>query len=572
MLGDIFWLGRLEYDFYSIDAAPLWFGKSVAWITEPLPPLGHLAGYHVAHLPAIWHNQIGALYLAITGLPADSLLGFRQFGFFINSVVIFLTSLWGAYLARLIKADYIAILAISTLAAMEPGARYVFTSYYWMAAFIPVVALGVVAWLKGYWNNLWVSSTTILLGLMLALQYATVVMAAALLCAFLFIYDRQKTWPIFRQLAEDNSGKFFFVPFMVIGSTFILGFVLIITDAIGVFSQLALGYLGELRSWRRLFYGVIAVFGLLGLVPVFLIAKRIPQSPFWNGTSALGGRIFLGWGLGVNVLALDTWQNGLIYLLNLKLGGYNWGNIYRIILANPWHLLIPLTIIGGIFLLFRTKEEGVSTTRFAAVFVISAFILNIRVILGINLSDTTSEFQIIYTIGRYFMSSLLGFSLVILVMPFNPSRIFAGLGIMLFLWSFQDYSQRWPPQIKALFKINQEADQLVKDFLSQNPEGKVLCESSFMPTSCQLRYAYNFAKPGQFFLPEGHNIDKRIIYSTTSCQKMADCQQPYPVLLMSSRGIKEELKKNAIAYGRWDGVLPWHTLVPLEYLIIPPKP
>ena len=217
--------------------------------------------------------------------------------------------------------------------------------------------------------------------------------------------------------------------------------------------------------------GAVAV----GMLMVIVFAARsLPRFAFGRVLFSGGGRMVLGWGLGVNVFILYSWAWGFGVLLGREV---TYTPLLEWMLTwTDWMLVLPLLFAAGtaMVILSFTRRRHAARLRFLGVFVVTLVVVNMVTLPVYPDGRTIYDFGFI----RYAAPALAGIPVVLLwLWEKSPGirRIAMLVAVAVVVATWSRYAWLVRPVAIHEAELNRMVTDVVESYRRANPGAFVLC-------------------------------------------------------------------------------------------------
>jgi hypothetical protein len=489
--------GKTYFDFTADISLHYWIAMAIGWDLSEWPFLLHNAtGGFREHHPAIPHEQIAAIVGKVFGWPTKNLQNWADLGVGLFLFVVVVCSMWTAAISHQLGGlPRMPLFCAAVFAASQPAMTFVWSSY--GAICVMAIPIGTAIWAVA--NGWALSRPNVLatfgaLGFSLAVLYISGMSIAALVVAgfFALLTGDQR---IYKNLLLHPISKTYVFLSALLFLIFAWGFASVAAHI----PQHGADLIRSLSLPRSIVAGIGIVATLIGGAALWTIVGRIHQSDSIRFSAITIGTGLIGWGLGVNLLALSSWHAGLIGAMELRGSGTvsHWLTSFLTTTPRPWLLSIPVLFVIGAAMAWRALKidnETVLVSRFASVFILTLVAINILALP--QMSSTPSILQSADGFGypRYAVCLTVAVPLALFWchqlgnkrISWTVNFVFVALAVL----SMAEYHRYMAPVSIHENAISKFAAIESERFLHENPNGIIVCSNYYIGQQCEIDFTY----------------------------------------------------------------------------------
>jgi hypothetical protein len=595
-------LGRRNYDMFSAETIGINFSTGVGLILGG----GSRLDKYISHHPGIPLTELSAIFHILFDLPTDNLVSFAIFGMAVNIVTVLGCSLWVSALARQLGSPISVVLISAVLAAMMPGIAAftpTMTAYHTYGILMVPLGLGIatLAEKKRDHNTLSVTASFFILGFLLSISHLAAIPIVALLVATLGKHPIPSIYSTIQFIKSTASSLFSYhfksiIVISVVAVLTIIGLTYFYNYETDIFfdivwliaersTRFGLNIVGADGTFSSGLILLAAFFPMLFLAAILVYFSPLLRPILFSPAA----KIAVGWIAGVNIYAL-TWAQSFFESSSDKGGGREILSfadmisqlaILDFIQSSPWHALIPILIIIGIFAVIRSLtgwSDDPNRDRFIGIFIIALVVLNMVLAADISLiEDAEQGFGVdrSYNSSRYYISVIAALPIALVwlyrIAP-AAGHMAAVVGLIVFFLSLTEYVKEVLPVSAENYRLNKVVSPLIKSHLANHPKGEVLCYLNYIPDACNTAQAYWLLAVRTRF-DSTHNAAVEQIISTRRVRAAWPTVEKTitnnPTLVVSSQPLNPIVGRRSVVLLSWSypqGKTPMPTYLEVQYL------
>ena len=482
-------IGKRWY-FAGTDSVPSIVGAGWSWLNFHPLLFDH---------PASFLHLLTAVLIQIVG-GVENLDAINNLGLGIYVIIIIASGLWSAAIAIRARIPVYILAAVAASTCLMPaGLHYltIWSPYFFYSVLCAPIGLGLYAVAYGqnvaHWS---IALCFIGLGFLVGVFFLSGAPIIAVIVAVM-ISRRKNDWKSTNDsLACVNPSTIFKLSVNFIFIMFITLWLLAATDSnIPFYDQFPV-------TKRTPFNFVLGVIGCM-----FLIRFVIQRQPYLRSVYyGAGGLMLIGWLASVSVAA-PLWAKGVFVAFQMKgsaaikstfLNSLDLIDPINFMLQRSWHWMLAFALLVALFAIYQSWHRRYLTDQsaiFCSVIIIISIILSAVISWDITMIGRVEIDESYGQISTYFLPAIPAVTVAICFLFKLPRRaniVFTTIFIVIIGLSALDYFRTVNNATTEFKESIVKTEKLISEFLTNNPDGQIICFRIEFPKRCGALYAFNY--------------------------------------------------------------------------------